>query len=193
MKLSAKNICKTYDTNFVIRDFSCAYSTGDFIGIFGKNGSGKSTLIKLLSQMILPDSGEIETIPPSPGKYIVAPYSNLYANLSIKEHAGFIARAYETKFDKALYLDLLKKLNLENFDNQIVKKLSSGTVQKAKIMLSLLSQSDILFFDEPFSNLDDAGISTTIELIRQARTNSLILMASNNIDDLAECNVVINI
>ena len=193
MQLSAKNICKTYDTNVVIRDFSCTYSTGDFVGIFGKNGSGKSTLIKLLSQMILPDSGEIEIIPSLASKYIVAPYSNLYANLTIKEHAEFIARVSGTKFDKALYLDLSKKLNLENFDNQIVKKLSSGTMQKAKIMLSLLSQSDILFFDEPFSNLDEAGISTTIELIRQARTKSLILMASNNFDDLAECNAIINI
>lgn len=200
--LSVKQLKKNFGPKIIFSDISFEHHSGS-LGIAGSNGSGKSTFLKCLSRLLSPARGTVQwKYNGSPLKTTAfkqklgyaAPYINLYDELSCRENLTFISRMRHQP-DSIATIDLwISKVGLEHAIDQPFGKLSTGQQQRLRLASALFHDPDILLLDEPGSNLDEAG-RTLIKEIAEAfkQPEKLLIIASNNPDELSLCNRVFSI
>ena len=197
-KLTGNNLSKSFIRNrFIFRDISISLSNSKMISIGGENGSGKTTMLKILSGIIPPTSGlvtlEIDgsVIPKdkiSENIGFVSPYLILYEEFSPIEHLQLFAKFHSLTFDMDWAISMLKSFNLEKRRNDQIKTFSSGMKQRVKYLVALQHKPDLLFLDEPFTNLDKAGIDRVIEIAQNHRDiGGGVIIASNDEREKALC------
>lgn len=193
MQLIAENIAKSFGNSIIFKRINLEVSNGQCVGIVGPNGSGKTTLIRVLSRLISPSRGQVfyrlngaEMSREESFKYIglVGPYLELYQDLTAMENLNFFARVrglteYVSKIDT-----LLEQFGLINRKNDPVKAYSSGMKQRLKYIFALMHEPEILFIDEPRANLDEEGIRTVYQVIEEKKKQSIIILATNDSEDL---------
>ncbi len=196
VSLTADRLSKSYNKIQLFDDWSCEFRESHIIGITGPNGSGKSTLLKILSGIVKPDKGNVtfrigdEII--GEGDYykhfgFVSPYMNLYTELTLKEHFKLLSKLKGCELNYHKFDKLLEKFDLSSFLDNPIKVFSSGMLQKSKLILALVSQPDVLFLDEPFTNLDEVSINNTASLISSPDKSRIIIIASNDSRELKLC------
>ena len=144
----------------VISELSLKIFEGDFVIILGPSGAGKSTLLRILSGIEKPSSGrvlfkgkDIFEVKPKIGfifqNFALFPWLTVLENvlLAIDKNVG-----ENEKIKKAL--EVLDMVGLDGFENALPKELSGGMKQRVGIARALASDPEVLFMDEPFSNLD---------------------------------------
>ena len=193
MQLIAENIAKSFGNSLIFERINLEVSNGQCVGIVGPNGSGKTTLIRVLSRLISPSRGQVlyrlngtEMSREESFKYIglVGPYLELYQDLTAMENLNFFARVrgltdYLSKIDT-----LLEQFGIINRKNDPVKAYSSGMKQRLKYIFALMHEPEILFIDEPRANLDEEGIKTVYQVIEEKKKQSIIILATNDSEDL---------
>ena len=133
---------------WALKDVSFELEKGDSLGIIGFNGSGKSTLLKIVSGILKPTKGSVETV----GS--IAPLIELGAgfdpNLSARENIylngailGYSREYMNSKFD-----EIIKFAELENFVDSAIKNFSSGMVARLGFAIATMNTPDILIIDE---------------------------------------------
>ena len=158
--LSLKKIFKSYEANIVIDNFSFDVDYGESVGIFGKNGSGKSTILKICCGLLQPDSGSISVM----GKSFSSSEESLqiksrmgvmlhddmiYPQLTIKENLIFYSKILGIKNIIENIQKISSLLDIDEYMNVPVLKLSNGNKRRASLGKSLLNNQDILIADEP--------------------------------------------
>jgi len=145
---------------------SISIEQGEIFGLLGPNGAGKTTLIKILSTLLLPTSGEAYV-----GNFNVAKEPNKvrrvislvsggetpgYGILSVRENLWFFSQLYGLSSSKAKeeIARLTKDLDLGEYANTRMSKLSTGYKQRLNFARGLLNNPKILFLDEPTLGLD---------------------------------------
>ncbi len=203
-KVISENLTKKYSgkTIFAGLDFSLEY--GQSAVIVGRNGSGKSTLMKIVSGLISPTEGrmkfiregkelERESVRTSMG--FVSPYLNLYDELTALENLRLFSglRSVNNNSDDEKLKSHLQFVGLYERRNDEVKAYSSGMKQKLKIAFALLNEPELLLLDEPRSNLDRDGISIIEKIAMSQKEKGILIIATNDEDDLKLCEMKINI
>ena len=197
IRIECNDLWKRYDRHWVLRNFTKNFHSGRIYGIAGSNGIGKSTLVKILSGFLSPSKGKInffesnESIAPDlVYKYIslAAPYAESIEELSIKEAFDFQStfKSMSIGFTK-----FLENFNLQLYENELIKNLSSGTKHRLKLALCLSNDAPIIFLDEPASNLDEHSIQLVQSAIKEMRKERLIFIASNIQAEFDLCDEVI--
>lgn len=201
VSLRVTSLEKRYGPKSVFKQvtFSC-HST--VLGIAGVNGAGKSTLLKCLSGLLKPTSGTIEwklkdeLLTPKNLKKksgFLAPYIQLYEDLTVTENLRFI-RDLSPAAALQKPEELLKKSGGTGLADSLFGELSTGQQQRVKLAAALLHDPPVLFLDEPGSNLDRQGKEVVENLVREYRENGrLVLLASNQPDELDLCDTVLNL
>ncbi|WP_426326930.1 ABC transporter ATP-binding protein [Pedobacter sp. R-06] len=194
MNISLNNVGRRFNKEWIFRNLSTEFSSGNSYAILGPNGSGKSTLLSVLTGSLSPSEGEIsfsdtKEIPvENIYKYIslAAPYLELVETFTLKESIDF-----HFKFKNfAPGLDskkLITILGLEKAANKQIKYFSSGMKQRTKLALACCTDTPILFLDEPTSNLDVQGINWYRELIENFGKDRLTIIGSNQIQEYDFC------
>lgn len=190
IKLIASNISMSYEGRFsIFSNINLELNNYNSLAITGKNGSGKTTLLKILAGVLTPSSGKIEIknneLEILPSKYylhigLVSPYLNLYDEFTANEHLNLIQKLKDKKFNSEQADNLFAKFNLSKRRNEPVKKYSSGMLQRLKYILALLAEPQILFLDEPFTNLDEQGILAVIDIVTGFVSSGGILVIATN-------------
>lgn len=190
IKLTASNISMSYEGRTTIfSNINLELINNNSIAITGKNGSGKTTLLKILAGVLTPSTGKIklknDEIEIHSSKYylhigLVSPYLNLYDEFTANEHLQLIEKLKNKKFNSEQANNLFAQLNLARRRNEPVKKFSSGMLQRLKYIMALLAEPQILFLDEPFTNLDEQGILAVIDLIKNFVASGRILIIATN-------------
>ncbi len=184
MTIHLDQITKQYSKQTVINKFSYQFQSGESYAIYGHNGSGKSTLIQLLAGSISPNKGKItyllkgKNIPVEElYQYIslAAPYMDLIEDMSMKEIIAF-----HFSFKKSLVKNPFEIMHqLLNYDaSKLIKHYSSGMKQRLKLLLAMLTDSNILFLDEPTANFDNEGIEWYRGLIKTYQADRTLIIAS---------------
>ncbi len=187
-KLVVENLAKRFDSRIVFKDISFELTSGESIAITGPNGSGKSTLILCMLSQYRPNKGKVsylsdqkilseEEIQQNCG--LVSPYLNLYGQLTAEENIKFFTSIRGKNITGNEINDLLIKVGLEGRGNDNVAEYSSGMNQRLKYAVALANKPNILFLDEPTSNLDDQGKDAIASIIEEVRLNSIIVIATN--------------
>lgn len=176
-----------------LRNVSFEVREGEVFGLLGPNGAGKTTTIKILSTLLLPDSGdawvngyhvvkEANKVRESIG---VSLYSDrgFYWKLSGRENLMYFARLYhlERSYAKSRVDYLLKLLDLESDADRLVEEYSTGMKSKLNVARALLQDPPVLFLDEPTIGLDPAAARKVREVIMELRREGkTVLLTTHN-------------
>jgi ABC-type multidrug transport system ATPase subunit len=200
--LSVSNLTRKYNRKTVLDGVNFDHSSG-VLGISGANGSGKSTLIKCLAGLLRPNSGTItwkrgdHTLTTNELKGFIgfaAPYISLYEELSVLENLKFLADVSHQDVDEIFYKELLSDNEISSISGKLYKSLSTGQQQRVKLASSLIKQPEVLFWDEPGSNLDEKGRTLVKQIIdNQKERGTLIILASNDPNELELCEDVLEL
>ncbi len=205
--LESKNLCKTYrigDAHDVraIRDVSFSMKQGSWLTITGPSGSGKSTLLAILAALDRPSSGEVlfngENL--SSGndvrlaRYrkekigIVFQEYQLFEELSALENVcmPMIVSNLNDKSRKERAMSLLEHVGLANRARHLPRQLSGGERQRVALARALVRDPELLFADEPTSNIDKAAANMVMELFQTFKTQGKSLVVVSHSPDLAE-------
>lgn len=178
--LTCLSIVKQYGSKPIINNFSHDFTTNS-TKVLGPNGSGKSTLLRLLAGLEMPTKGKINSS------------ASLSELISISSDSitppEFLSTAEVTElfqryshFDNTYYQNVIKQLELGEFEHKKFAKLSSGTKKKFSVLWALSQHSEILILDEPFASLDQDS-QLVFKKIIQADGRKLIFVDHENILD----------
>jgi ABC-2 type transport system ATP-binding protein len=147
-----------------LNDVSFTIDNNKIIGLLGPNGAGKTTLLKILTNILLPECGEIEfngiKLSQNPDYFknnsgiVNSEERSFYWRLSVLENLRFFMGIFQDKPDEDKILEILGLLGIENIKNRPFRMLSSGMKAKIQIARVLLKLPKLLVLDEPFSNID---------------------------------------
>lgn len=200
--ISLDKVSKRYTNTWIIRHADYTFDQHKIYGIKGANGSGKSTLLQLLSGYLTPSEGHIQYADAN-GKSIdrnqiyrhltmVAPYIDIEEIFTFRRFLTQYSRFRDFDTDKTID-DILATSGLADKSELEIENYSSGMKQRVKLITALSTKADIVLLDEPTSYLDENAKSWLYNLIRQESISKMILLASNDSEDLSICDAVISI
>jgi heme exporter protein A len=203
-KLTADRVAKHFiRRRNIFSDMNMVLSNGDIKGIAGENGSGKSTMLKILLGVLAPSTGKVSL---NVGDEIikredfschigfVSPYLVLYEEFTPEEHLRLFAKFSGISFDNDNFEMILREFKLSKRRNDQIKTFSSGMKQRVKYMLALQNKPEILFLDEPFTNLDSAGIDSVHKIVEEhVNAGGGIVIASNDEREKSLCSEIITL
>ena len=183
--LEVKNLSKSFSSLCVIDNVSCKFKEGEIIALLGENGSGKTTMLKCLANIINIDNGEINY---NNNQFVfINDKPNIFGDLSIKENLKCILSIYNQKINLNKYDKFITILGLENMQSVPLKYFSAGNLQRNKLLIALNLDWKYLFIDEPFSNLDDKGVSVFKTIFLNLKTqNKTILFSTHNFSSISD-------
>ncbi|MCK5379013.1 MAG: ABC transporter ATP-binding protein [Acidobacteria bacterium] len=157
---------KRYDQRVIFRGIEGVAEPGSVLVLTGPNGSGKSTLVSILCGLLRPSRGTVQYLG-GQGEValsqwrmhvgIVAPGMSVYEELTARENLLFFVRVRGLKVDRAGVDRLIERVGLDPERTTPVAGYSTGMRQRLKIAQAILHEPDVLFLDEPGSNLDPEG------------------------------------
>jgi ABC-2 type transport system ATP-binding protein len=193
------NVSKRFDDTLAVDDLSLVIPAGSVYGLLGPNGAGKTTTIRMLLDIIVPDSGTI-TILGRP--HLVAGVSErvgylpeergLYRKMQVRRVLRFLAelkgvepRVADRRIDE--WLDRLGLRTAEkDWGSAKVDELSRGMQQKVQFIGTLLHDPDLVILDEPFSGLDPINSQALKDAVVELKRSGKTVIFSTHIMDAAE-------
>jgi ABC-type multidrug transport system ATPase subunit len=155
-QIITKDIKKSFGRLNVLNGVNISINQGDIYILFGSNGVGKTTFIKILSTILLPDSGELFLFGARVerrSKEIKARIG-LYKELTAFENLNFYANLFSIEDKNERIDELLKEVGLFHRSHDKVGSFSRGMKQRLSLARAILHSPDIIFMDEPYTGLD---------------------------------------
>lgn len=164
-KIELRHVTKSFHANGLtikaLEDISLHVQSGEFLTIIGPSGSGKSTLFNLIVGLLEPDEGAIcldgeicmdrlGRVGYMPQRDLLLPWRSVLDNVIIPKQVQGIRR----KEARSHASELLPLFGLEEFAESYPSSLSGGMRQRAALLRTILTESEILLLDEPFGALD---------------------------------------
>jgi sodium transport system ATP-binding protein len=170
---------------------------GKIFGLLGLNGAGKTTLMRLLATILKPTSGtalvrgyDILKEPEKVKKEIgfLSCDTGLYPRLTAEETVAYFARLNGMEEDeiKKKTEEIFEKLEMNEFKDRRVDKLSSGMKQKVSIARTIIHNPDVLILDEPTLGLDVITSRHIIDFIKRSKEENKCVMFSTHVMHEAE-------
>lgn len=154
--ISIKNLCFSYTKGQDLLDnINLEIPNGIYLSILGENGSCKSTLIKLILGLLKPCSGSIN-ISSDKISYVPQRIDNFNADfpITVREVLSAHAKAIGIKDSKSIR-EALNKVNMKEFEKNLIGNLSGGQQQRIFIARALLGNPDLIILDEPSTGVDE--------------------------------------
>ena len=197
MTIEIKNLNKQYNNILAVQNINFKINKGSIIGLLGPNGCGKTTTIGMILGLIKPTSGSVfinnQNIENENNRTkilekvnFISPYVELPKKLTVLENLKVYGTMYGVSDLKDKISDLMKQLNLLEFEKRKTGELSSGQKNRVSLAKALINDPEILLLDEPTASLDpDVGdyIRTYIEDFSSKR-GTTILLASHNMNEV---------
>ena len=202
--IEINNLNKQYNNIHAVKNINFKIAKGSIVGLLGPNGCGKTTTIGMMLGLIKPSSGSVfingQNIENENNRTkilekmnFISPYVELPKKLTIEENLKVYGRMYGVKNLTDKISDLMKQLNLTQFEKRKTGELSSGQKNRVSLAKALINSPEILLLDEPTASLDpDVGdyIRTYIEDFA-SKKGTTILLASHNMNEVERlCNEV---
>jgi ABC-2 type transport system ATP-binding protein len=191
--LEVRGVTKAYGTKVAVDAVSFSVDRGEIFGLLGPNGAGKSTLIRMVMDILRPDSGEIRILDAAPGVHERVGYlpeeRGLYQRQKVGDVLQFLGelkglsrhvatRRVEQYLDRVGLLETRKKR---------MRELSKGMQQKIQLAAVLLTEPELMILDEPFEGLDPVNRVLITDLMKEfAAKGSTIVLSSHRMDQVEE-------
>jgi len=185
--IRVKNISKSFGKKAIFSDVSCSINQSDLVAIIGPSGVGKSVFLKILIGFIKPSSGSVST---SAHIAFSAQANSLYESLTVKQNLLYFSKLYGVENKADTISNVINMLQIQEFENILVSKLSGGTKKRVDIACALLEDPDILVLDEPFTGLDYVLVKRLSSFLKGLSDyGKTIIISSHKLDQMGElCN-----
>ena len=195
--VSAFGLSKSYGNVPAIRDVSFDIHQGELFGFIGPDGAGKTTLFRILTTLLLADSGVATVL----GREVVTEYRalrkligympgrfSLYTDLTVRENLNFFASIFGTTVEENY--DLIEDIysHIEPFEDRRAGALSGGMKQKLALSCALIHRPDILFLDEPTTGVDAVSRREFWDMLFKLKSAGLtIIVSTPYMDEATRC------
>lgn len=192
--LELDNLVKDFNDKRAVDHFSLKLKKGEIQGLLGPNGAGKTTTIRMILNIIAPDSGNIKILGQGfsegmKNRFGYLPEERgLYRKLKVSEVLSFFGELKGMKKHqiRTKGLELLKKFELENYLDKKVEELSKGMAQKLQFIITILHSPELLILDEPFAGLDPINIELVKDIILEKKKEGITIIFSTHLMEYAE-------
>lgn len=193
--LRVENIVKQFATHTAINDVSIRTTQGEIFGLLGPNGAGKTTLIRIINQIIGPDSGKVYLNNREMRREDIARIGylpeerGLYKKMKVYEQVMYFARlkGMTKKEAKAKIEYWFEKFEITSWYHKKVEELSKGMAQKIQFIITVLHEPELLILDEPFSGFDPINAQLIRNEIMELKKNGAsILLSTHNMASVEE-------
>lgn len=192
--IEIKSLTKRYKDLVAVDHLSLGIRQGELFSLLGVNGAGKTTTIKMLSCVLAPTSGDAlllgDSIVKDPmavkAKINISPQETAVApNLSVRENLEMIAGIYGHNKDAAQEKaeEMISEFNLQKEARKRAKSLSGGMQRRLSIAMSLISDPQILFLDEPTLGLDVLARRELWKVIEMLKVRSTIILTTHYMEE----------
>jgi len=193
--IKVQNINKKYCDVVALQDISFSVEKGEIFGLIGPDGAGKTTLFRILTSLILADSGKATVngldvvkdyvelrkhIGYMPGRF------SLYQDLSVEENLQFYATIFNTTIKENYYLIKDIYQHIEPFKHRRAGKLSGGMKQKLALSCALIHKPAVLFLDEPTTGVDPVSRKEFWEMLGRLKKDGITIIVSTPYMDEAK-------
>ena len=197
--IELKNIVKTYSTKknkiTAVDNVSFSVKEGELFGFIGPDGAGKSSIFRILTTLLLADSGsasvmELDVVNDykqirkivgyMPGRF------SLYQDLTVEENLEFFATIFNTSIEANYNLIADIYIQLEPFKKRRAGKLSGGMKQKLALCCALIHKPKVLFLDEPTTGVDPVSRKEFWEMLKRLKEQGISILVSTPYMDEAK-------
>ena len=193
--LEIKNISKSFYKKEALADVSITVRKGEVFGLLGPNGAGKTTLIRVINQIIAPDSGSVRFNGDlmTQGDLLKIGYlpeeRGLYKGMTVHNHTLFLGRLRGlSKKDVLTKMDYwFDRFGINDWRKKRIEELSKGMAQKVQFVCAVLHEPSLLILDEPFSGFDPINVELIKqELIEMKAAGKTIILSTHNMKSVEE-------
>ena len=198
--ISVRDLKKTYNRGKTqaLKGINFNVEQGEIFGLIGPDGAGKTSIFRILSTLILADSGSVEV----DGYDVVKDYKairqhigympgrfSLYQDMTVEENLSFFATVFNTTIEENYHLieDIYKQI--EPFKTRRAGKLSGGMKQKLALSCALIHAPHVLFLDEPTTGVDPVSRKEFWEMLQKLKKNFnlSIVVSTPYMDEAVQC------
>jgi len=192
--LILNDLVKDFSGKRAVDGISIRLKKGEILGLLGPNGAGKTTTIRMIMNIIAPDSGTVQIF----GKPFCEFHKNhigylpeergLYRKLKVSETLDLFGKlkGMSTRRIAETGPALLKRFDLQDYAHKKVEELSKGMAQKLQFIITIMHSPDLLILDEPFAGLDPVNIELVREIILEKRKEGVSIIFSTHLMEYAE-------
>ncbi|MDR0427010.1 MAG: ABC transporter ATP-binding protein [Dysgonamonadaceae bacterium] len=195
--VSAKSLSKNYDKTTALENVDLRVERGEIFGIIGPDGAGKTTLFRILTSLLLPDSGTAYV----GGLNVVKDYKairtiigympgqfSLYQDMTVEENLSFFATLFNTRTNENYHLIRDIYTQIEPFKKRRAGALSGGMKQKLALCCALIHKPEILFLDEPTTGVDTISRKELWQMLFKLKQQGItILVSTPYMDEASLC------
>lgn len=198
--ISINQLSKSYKDVKALDQISLSIEKGELFGFIGPDGAGKTTLFRIMTTLLIPDTGnaivegfdtvkdykEIRKIVGyMPGRF------SLYQDLSVEENLKFFASIFKTTIEENYHLIKEIYQQIEPFKDRPAGKLSGGMKQKLALSCALVHKPVVLFLDEPTTGVDAVSRKEFWDMLDRLRQENITIVVSTPyMDEASRCNRV---
>lgn len=192
--IELSDIAKSFGAHHAVSGLSMRVEEGEVFGFLGPNGAGKTTTLRILLDIIAPDTGSRRLFGGATAKEAAKRIGylpeerGLYKNMTAEHVIAYLARL--KGMDKATATkrarDLLDRYGLGGAAKKRVKQLSKGMAQKVQVLSTLAHDPDLLILDEPFSGLDPVNQQVLEGLLADQKSAGKTVIFSTHVMQHAE-------
>ena len=192
--VSLRNLVKTFGQHRAVDGVSLEIPRGHIYGLIGPNGAGKTTTIRMILDIIRPDSGEVVVLGTPAGDQVkdrvgyLPEERGLYRKTKVLEMLGYQGslRGASPAAARKEASEWLDRLDLADWKGRKVEDLSKGMQQKVQFIGAVLGKPELLILDEPFSGLDPVNQNAFKDLMLELNRNGATIIFSTHQMDTAE-------
>jgi ABC-type multidrug transport system ATPase subunit len=198
--IAVENLYKSFGAVKALDNISLSVPQGSLFGLIGPDGAGKTTLFRIVTTLMLPESGHVRVKNLDVVKdfrkirtftgYMAGRFS-LYPDLTVEENLEFYATIFGTSIKENYRLITDVYRFLEPFKDRPAGKLSGGMKQKLALSCALIHNPEILVLDEPTTGVDAVSRKEFWDLLKKLKSNGMtILVSTSYMDEASLCDEV---
>ena len=192
--LEIEGVSKSFGKVQAVRDINFSVKTGRIYGVLGPNGAGKTTTIRMIMNILLPDSGQIRLFGQSMNDGLkrrigyLPEERGLYAKMKVLDMLVFLGELHELSSGEsaARSREWLKRVELDTWGQKKVEELSKGMQQKIQFIGTIMHQPDLIILDEPFAGLDPINTQMMKNIMLELKADNRAIMFSTHQMEVAE-------